>query len=161
MATTRLKKTTSTTNRGSETKKSKTQQEIEKLEKALENVKGDEIKDIMLDDSDIDVLSMIQPATPEPETDVKEEIKDILANPEMSEEVKEQFDEFKKTQDDFEEKLNKEPEKAAQIVEEEIKKVETLKAKAEALKNNLHKATDRNVKNENFTNWWNGSSSLY
>ena len=130
MTTTRLKKTTSTTNRGSETKKSKTQQEIEKLEKALENVKGDEIKD-------------------------------ILANPEMSEEVKEQFDEFKKTQDDFEEKLNKEPEKAAQIVEEEIKKVETLKAKAEALKNNLHKATDRNVKNENFTNWWNGSSSLY
>ena len=155
MATTKLKKVTSPFKKGSETKKSKTQQEIEKLEKALENVKDDEVVDIALDGTDIIDIE------PTPESGINEEIKDIFSKPDMSDEVKEQFDELKKEQDDFANRLDKEPENTEQIVKEEIKKVEALKAKAEALKNSLHKTTDRNTKNEGFTNWWNGSSGLY
>lgn len=140
------------------TKKSKTIEQIEKLEKALKeneaqdvvNLVPEEVKaDIEADKHEADALE-----TPK-EIDVEAEVKKIIEDAEPSEEVKAQVEDFETGKEQFNKKIEAEPENAEKIVEAELKRVEALKKKAEALKNKRHTG------NEGFTNWWNGASGLY
>lgn len=157
---TKTKKTTAKTT----TKKSETIKQIENIEKVLESVKKDDIVNLVPEDIKDEVKADIEASEEfgQPENiDVEKEVNDFIENAEPSEELKEQFREIEKSQAELNEKIAKEPEKAEEIVKEEIKKMEAIKKKAEAMKTNIQKTQDRNIRNEGFTNWWNGSSSLY
>ena len=143
------------------TKKSKTVEQIEKLEKALK---------------ENEALATSAPSFPEPEDakadieaegqqddsleapkeiDVESEVKKIIEDAEPSEEVKAQVEEFEAGKEVFNEKIVSDVENAEKLVETELNRVETLKRKVEELKNK------RDIGNERFTNWWNGSSGLF
>lgn len=163
--TTKTKKTTGTVKKAATTKKgtkkSATQEQIEKLEKALENVNEKDVINLVPEEIKADVEADLEAAdkleNPQ-DINLDEEVKKIIETAEPSEEVKEQVEEFETGKEEFNEKITKEPEKAEELVKAELKRVENLKKKAEALRASLHKERPGN---EGFTNWWNGSSGLY
>ena len=140
------------------TKKSKTVEQIEKLEKALKENEAQDVVNLVPEEVKADIEADKQEAdaleTPK-EIDVEAEVKKIIEDTEPSEEVKAQVDEFEAGKKEFNKKIETEPENAEKLVETELKRVEALKKKAEALKNKRH------LGNEGFTSWWNGSSGLY
>ena len=170
MATTKKVKTaeTTTVKKAATTKKtskkSATMEQIEKLEKALEQTKGEDVMNLLPDDVKADIEADKAEAekfeNPK-DIDFDAEVKKIIETAEPSEEVKEQVAEFEQGKEEFDKKIAKEPENAEKLVKEELKRVETLKKKAEALKANIQKENKRTFGNSDFTNWWNGSSSLY
>ena len=161
------KKTTETTKKAAtaKSKKSDTLKQIENLEKALETVKSEDVTDLVPEElkADIEAEKEAVDALEEPkDINFDAEVKKIIETTEASEEVKEQIKEFEEGKEEFDEKIEKEPENAEQIIKEEIKRVETLKNKAEAIKAKIQQENKRKLgDNEGFTNWWNGSSSLY
>ena len=164
MATTaKTKKTTATTKKAATTKKNSTQKQIENLEKALEKAKDEDVMKLVPEEvkADIEVEKAAVDALEEPkDIDFDAEVKKIIETAEPSEEVKEQLKAFEAGKEKFNEKIDKEPEKAEQIVQEELKRIEALKKKAEALKANIQRNKNR-LGNEGFTNWWNGASDLF
>ena len=146
------------------TKKSATIEQIEKLEKVLKDTKEQDIINLVPDEIKADVKeerAELANFEDEKRVDFESEVKKIIESVEPSDEVKEQVDEFEKAKEDFNEKLEKEPEQAEKHVQEEIERIETIKKKVETMKANLQKENKRIISNEGFTNWWNGSSSLY
>ena len=146
------------------TKKSATMEQIEKLEKALERTKDEDVMNLLPDEVKAEIEADRKEAgnIEEPQDiDFDSEVKKIIETAEPSDEVKEQVAEFEKGKEAFNENIAKEPEKTEQFVQEELKRVEALKKKAEAMKAALQKENKRILGNEGFTNWWNGSSSLY
>ena len=163
MATTKKAKTANTTVKNAATtkKKSKTQEQIEKLEKALENVKEEDVINLVPEDvkADIEADKEAADAFENPQDiNFDDEVKKILETAEPSEEVKQQVEEFETGKEEFNKKIAEKPEKAEEVVKAEIKRIENIKKKAEALRANIQK---QKLGNEGFTNWWNGSSGLY
>lgn len=76
---------------------------------------------------------------------IKEEVKPI-------QEVKDQLKDFSTAQSELNEVLTNNPEKAEEYIKNEIKKVEALQANVEKIIKN----TDRKLKAQHMTNWWNG-----
>lgn len=147
-----------------ESKKSATMEQIEKLEKALENAKGEDVVNLVPEEirADVETEKAEADSLENPkEIDFDAEVKRIIETVEPSEEVKEQVEELENGKNEFNEKLEKNPQEAEKLVEEEIKRVETLKKKAEAIKANIQKESKRTFKDSDFTNWWNGSSNLF
>ena len=169
MATTKKAKANTTTVKKAETtkkttKKSATMEQIEKLEKALEQTKEEDVMNLLPEDvkADIEADKAESEKFENPQDiDFDAEVKKIIETAEPSDEVKEQVAEFEKGKEAFNENIAKEPEKAEQIVQEELKRVEALKKKAEAMRVALQKENKKTFGNSDFTNWWNGSSSLY
>lgn len=169
MATTKKAKANTTTVKKAETtkkttKKSATMEQIEKLEKALEQTKEEDVMNLLPEDvkADIEADKAESEKFENPQDiDFDAEVKKIIETAEPSDEVKEQVAEFEKGKEAFNENIAKEPEKAEQIVQEELKRVEALKKKAEAMRAALQKENKKTFGNSDFTNWWNGSSSLY
>lgn len=147
-----------------ESKKSATMEQIEKLEKALENAKGEDVVNLVPEEirADVETEKAEADSLENPkEINFDAEVKRIIETVEPSEEVKEQVEELENGKNEFNEKLEKNPQEAEKLVEEEIKRVETLKKKAEAIKANIQKESKRTFKDSDFTNWWNGSSNLF
>ena len=147
-----------------ESKKSATMEQIEKLEKALENAKGEDVVNLVPEEirADVETEKAEADSIENPkEIDFDAEVKRIIETVEPSEEVKEQVEELENGKNEFNEKLEKNPQEAEKLVEEEIKRVEALKKKAEAIKANIQKESKRTFKDSDFTNWWNGSSNLF
>ena len=147
-----------------ESKKSETMEQIEKLEKALEKTKEEDVinlvpeavkEDIETEKSETEPLVDFEPV------DFDTEVKKIFETAEPSEEVKEQFEEFQNGKEEFDKKLESDPGNAEKLIKDELKRVEALKKKAEAIKTNIQKENKRAFKNSDFTNWWNGSSNLF
>lgn len=140
------------------TKKSKTVEQIEKLENALKENEAQDVVNLVPEEVKAEIEADKQEAdaleTPK-EIDVEAEVKKIIEDAEPSEEVKAQVEDFEAGKKEFNKKIEAEPENAEKLVETELKRVEALKKKAEELKNKRH------VGNEGFTSWWNGSSGLY
>ena len=90
--------------------------------------------------------------------DFDAEVKEMLGNVEPSEEVKECIEQLETQKEQFNEKIEKEPERAEEIVSDELKAIERLKKRVEAMKAGAKKTR---LGNEGFTNWWNGSSDLF
>ena len=168
MATTKKAKTTAETTKKAATKKttkkSATIEQIEKLEKALEKTKEEDVinlvpeaikEDIESEKSETEPLVDVEPV------DLDTEVKKIFETAEPSKEVKEQFEEFQKGKEEFNKKMESDPANAEKLIKDELKRVEALKKKAEAIRAGLQKDSKINVKNDNFTNWWNGSSNLF
>lgn len=152
------------TTRRSETKKNDTLKQIENLEKALEKVKDEDVTNLMPEDirADIEANKDAVDALEEPkDINLEEEVKKVLSTTEPSEELKEQIKEFEDGKKEFSKKIEKEPEKTEEIVREEIKRVETIVKKVKAMKESLNDENKGVIRDEGFTNWWNGSSSLY
>ena len=146
------------------TKKSATMEQIEKLEKALEQTKEEDVMNLLPEDVKVDIeadKAESEKFENPQDIDFDAEVKKIIETAEPSDEVKEQVAEFEKGKEAFNENIAKEPEKAEQIVQEELKRVEALKKKAEAMRAALQKENKKTFGNSDFTNWWNGSSSLY
>ena len=170
MATTKKAKTaeTTTVKKAATTKKtskkSETMEQIEKLEKALEQTKGEDVMNLLPDDVKADIEADKAEAekfeNPK-DIDFDAEVKKIIETAEPSEEVKEQVAEFEDGKEEFDKKIAKEPENAEKLVKEELKRVEALKKKAEAMKAAIQKENRKTFGNSDFTNWWNGSSGLY
>lgn len=147
-----------------ESKKSATMEQIEKLEKALENAKGEDVVNLVPEEirADVETEKAEADSLENPkEINFDAEVKRIIETVEPSEEVKEQVEELENGKNEFNEKLEKNPQEAEKLVEEEIKRVEALKKKAEAIKANIQKESKRTFKDSDFTNWWNGSSNLF
>ena len=147
-----------------ESKKSATMEQIEKLEKALEDAKGEDVVNLVPEEirADVETEKAEADSLENPkEIDFDAEVKRIIETVEPSEEVKEQVEELENGKNEFNEKLEKNPQEAEKLVEEEIKRVEALKKKAEAIKANIQKESKRTFKDSDFTNWWNGSSNLF
>ena len=165
MATTaKTKKTTAPMKKAATTKKNSAQKQIENLEKALEKAKDEDVMNLVPEEvkADIEVEKAAVDALEEPkDIDFDAEVKKIIETAEPSEEVKEQLKAFEVGKEKFNEKIDKEPEKAEQIVQEELKRIETLKKKAEALKASIQHNNKRRLDNEGFSNWWNGASDLF
>lgn len=156
-------------------KKSTTMEQIEKLEKALEKTKEEDVtnlvpeaikEDVESGKSETEQLVDFEPVGFDAEVkriidDFDAEVKRVIETTEPSEEVKKQVEEFGNGKDEFNEKLEKNPQEAEKLLEDEIKRVEELKKKAEAIKANIQKENKREFKNSDFTNWWNGSSNLF
>ena len=170
MATTKKVKTAETTTvkkaatTKKTTKKSATMEQIEKLEKALEQTKGEDVMNLLPDE----VKAEIEADRKEAENfenpkdiDFDSEVKKIIETAEPSDEVKEQVTEFEEGKEEFNKKIEKEPENAEKIVQDELKRVEALKKKAETMKAAIQKENRKTFGNSDFTNWWNGSSGLY
>lgn len=147
-----------------ESKKSATMEQIEKLEKALEDAKSKDVVNLVPEEIRADVeaeKAEVDSLENSKEIDFDAEVKRIIETAEPSEEVKEQVEEFGNGKNEFNEKLEKNPQEAEKLVEDELKRVEALKKKAEAIKANIQKENKREYKNSDFTNWWNGSSNLF
>ena len=147
-----------------ESKKSATMEQIEKLEKALENTKSEDVVNLVPEEirADIEAEKAEVDSLENPkDIDFDAEVKRIIETAEPSEEVKEQVEEFESGKNEFNEKLEKNPQEAEKLGEEELKRVEALKKKAETIKANIQKENKRTFKNSDFTNWWNGSSNLF
>lgn len=163
---TKTKKTIATTKKAatSKTKKSDTLKQIENLEKALGNAKPEDIINLVPEEIKADIEADKAAADMLEETkniDFDIEVKKIIETAEPSEEIKEQVKDFEEGKEEFNKKLDKEPENVEQIIKEELKRVEEIKKKAEALKANIQRNNKSRFDNETFTNWWNGSSGLY
>jgi len=169
MATAKNAKTTTAANTKKaatkkESKKTVTIEQIEKLEKALENTKNEDVTNLVPEEikADIEAEKAEVDALENPkDLDFDAEVKKIIETAEPSKEVKEQVEEFENGKGEFNEKLEKNPQEAEKLIEDEIKRVEALKKKAETIKANIERETKRTFKNSDFTNWWNGSSGLY
>jgi hypothetical protein len=139
-------------------------EQIEKLEKALEKTKDENVMNLLPDDVKADIEADKAEAekfeNPQ-DIDFDAEVKKIIETAEPSEEVKEQVAEFERGKDEFNEKLEKDPENAEKVIKDELKRVETIKKKAEAMKAALERENKRTFGSSDFTNWWNGSSGLY
>ena len=147
-----------------ESKKSATMEQIEKLEKALENTKSEDVVNLVPEEirADIEAEKAEVDSLENPkDIDFDTEVKRIIETAEPSEEVKEQVEEFESGKNEFNEKLEKNPQEAEKLVEEELKRVEALKKKAETIKANIQKENKRTFKNSDITNWWKGSSNLF
>lgn len=147
-----------------ESKKSATMEQIEKLEKALEDAKGEDVVNLVPEEirADVETEKAEADSLENPkEIDFDAEVKRIIETVEPSEEVKEHVEELENGKNEFNEKLEKNPQEAEKLVEEELKRVEALKKKAEAIKANIQKESKRTFKDSDFTNWWNGSSNLF
>ena len=147
-----------------ESKKSATMEQIEKLEKALEDTKSEDVVNLVPEEirADVETEKAEADSLENPkEIDFDAEVKRIIETVEPSEEVKEQVEELENGKNKFNEKLEKNPQEAEKLVEEELKRVEALKKKAEAIKANIQKESKRTFKDSDFTNWWNGSSNLF
>ena len=169
MATAKKAKTTAATTvkkaaTKKESKKSATMEQIEKLEKALEKTKEEDVinlvpeaikEDIESEKNETEPLVDVEPV------DFDTEVKKIFETAEPSKEVKEQFEEFQKGKEEFNKKVESDPGNAEKLIKDELKRVEALKKKAEAIKANIQKEDKRTFKNSDFTNWWNGSSNLF
>jgi hypothetical protein len=145
-------------------KKTETLKQIENLENALKDMKDEDIIDNVPEEIKEEVKADIETASEFGKSDdveVLEEVKDIFEKAELPQEIQEQFDELNKSKAEFNEKIEKEPEKTEEIVKAEIKKMGNLKKKAESMRAALLEENKKNISNEGFTNWWNGSSSLY
>ena len=145
-------------------KKTTTMEQIEKLEKALEDTKNKDVVNLVPEEIRADVeaeKAEVDSLENPKEIDFDAEVKRIIETAEPSEEVKEQVEEFGNGKNEFNEKLEKNPEEAEKLVENELKRVEALKKKAEVIKANIQKENKREYKNSDFTNWWNGSSNLF
>jgi len=163
-----IKNKNATAQKAATSKKSDTLKQIENLEKALSEVKPEDVQNLVPENVQADIeMEQLNKAAEEgtihgPEINLDEEVEKIIETAEPSEEVKEQIKEFEEGKEEFNEKLSKEPEKAEQIVQEELKRAEALKKKAEAIKAKIQQENKRKLGgNEGFTNWWNGSSNLF
>lgn len=169
MATAKKAKTTAATTvkkaaTKKESKKSATMEQIEKLEKALESTKSEDIINLVPEEirADIEAEKAEVDSLENPkEIDFDSEVKRIIETAEPSEEVREQVEEFEKGKNEFDTKIEKEPENSEKIIADELRRVEALKKKAEAIRANIQKEEKRTFKNSDFTNWWNGSSNLF
>ena len=144
------------------TKKTATIEQIEKLEKALGQTKEEEVINLVPEEvkAEIEAGEEEKDALENPQPiDIEEEMKRIVETAEPSEEVKEQVVEFEEGKQKFNEKLEKEPENAEKIVRQEIKRIEEIKKRAEAIRASLQEENKKNIKNDIFTNWWNGMSN--
>ena len=144
------------------TKKTATIEQIEKLEKALGQTKEEEVINLVPEEvkAEIEAEKEEKDALENPQPiDIEEEMKRIMETAEPSEEVKEQVVEFEEGKKKFNEKLEKEPENAEKIVRQEIKRIEEIKKRAEAIRASLQEENKKNIKNDIFTNWWNGMSN--
>ena len=169
MATAKNAKTTAATTvkkaaTKNESKKSATMEQIEKLEKALENTKNEDVVNLVPEEIKADIetkdAEIIAPDD-QKDIDFDAEVKKIIETAEPSKEIKEQIEEFENGKNDFNEKLDKNPEEAEKLIEDELKRVDALKKKAETIKANIQKENKRTFRNSDFTNWWNGSSNLF
>lgn len=152
------RKTTATANR-KPTKKAKTTEEIEKLEKALDKVSKQDVIDLVPEEIKEDVKKDKEAAEKyeNPQSvDFESEVKKIIETVEPSEEIKTQIAEFEANKDRLDKALEKEPEKAAEILQDGISKIEAIRKKTEAIRASLQEG---NTKNETFTNWWNGMNN--
>lgn len=155
---TTTRKPTATANR-KPTKKAKTIEEIEKLEKALDKVSKQDIIDLVPEEIKEDVKKDKEEAEKyeNPQSvDFESEVKKIIETVEPSEEIKTQIAEFEANKDRLDKALEKEPEKAAEILQDGISKIEAIRKKTEAIRASLQES---NTKNETFTNWWNGMNN--
>ena len=164
MATTKMAATSKKAATKKTSKKSATMEQIEKLEKALKETKEEDVMNLLPDDVKADIEADKAEAekfeNPQ-DIDFDAEVKKIIETAEPSEEVKEQVAEFEQGKAEFNGKLEKDPEGAEKTIKDELKRVETIKKKAEAMKAALEKENKRTFGSSDFTNWWNGSSSLY
>ena len=147
-----------------ESKKSATMEQIEKLEKAIEKTKEEDVLNLIPEDirADIEVEKNEVDTIETPEKiDLEAEVKKVFENAEPSSEVKEQIEEFENGKEEFNKKFEKGLEDPEKLIQEEIKRVEKIKKKVESLKANAIKEDKKTFGSENFTNWWNGSSGLY
>lgn len=168
MGTTKKVKTASTTIKKAETKKgskkSAAMEQIEKLEKALEKTKEEDVTNLVPEDIRADIETEKEKAgsleTPEP-VDLEKEVKRIFEEVKPSDELAEQIESFEKGKENFNKKFEKGPEDPEKLIQEEIKRVEKIKKKVESMKANAIKEDRKMFGSENFTNWWNGSSGLY
>ena len=140
-------------------KKTAVTQEIEKLEKALDEVTPEKVIESVPEEIRADVvknqeeLEKINESEP---IDVEAEAKKIFENPQPSEEVMERVAEFEKEKELFAKKIEENPEKAEEIVKTEIKKIEQIKKQTEAVRASLQELNRRSTRRDNFTNLWNG-----
>lgn len=165
------KKTTTTAKKAKTAEVKKTtkktaaiEKQIENLDKALEDVKEEEVINLVPEEIRADVEADFKAAEnqePEEKIDLGAEVKKIIENAEPSDELKKEIEEFEKGKEEFNEKIEKSPENAEEVIKKEISRVENIKKKVEAMRSNLSKNTGKNGGSEGFTNWWNGSSSLY
>lgn len=157
-------KTTNEKMEAAKSKKTETMEQIERLENALKEKEQENVLDFVPEEIKADVEADMKEAekfeNPE-DVDFDKEVKEIFETAEPSAEVKGQIAEFEQGKDEFNEKISKEPENAEKIVQDEIKRVEALKKKAEAMKAAMEKENKRAFRNSDFTNWWNGSSNLF
>lgn len=169
MATTKKKKgeapvkKAATTKKGG-SKKTAAAKQIEELEKALKSAKAEDVENLVPEDIRADVKADMAEAEKfeNPENiNLEAEMEKVFETAEPSEEVKEQVKEFEATKEEFNKEVEKAPEKTEDLVKEQLKKAEELKKRAIAMKAGLHKENQRNIKDEIFTNWWNGSSNLF
>lgn len=156
MATTSKEKKASTGKRT--TKKQTVQEQLETLDKALESIEGKDVKELLPEEVKADIeAEAIETEVEEPkEVDFDEEVKEILENAEPSEEVKEKIEEFETGKEEFNKKITTNPENAAEVVKNELKRVEELKKKVQALDKNISKVRNSQNRNDIFTNVWNG-----
>ena len=146
------------------TKKTATQEQIERLEKALENVKEEDVVNLIPEDekAEFEADRKLAEKLENPENvDLDKEVRELFEKAEPSEEVKQQVREFEAGKEEFNKKLEKEPEKAEEIIKNELNRIEELKKRTEAMRNALRDENKRSIANEGFTNWWNGSSNLF
>lgn len=139
-------------------KKTSTQEQLDKLSKALDDMDETKIIELVPEEIKEDVKKDFETANLEEPTpvDFDKEVEEIFENAEPSEEVQEQVKAFEEEKKDFVEAIQKEPEKAEEIVKKELGKMEALKKQVQAMKENLHNINVRNERRENFTNLWNG-----
>ena len=157
-------KTTNKKMEAAKNKKTKTMEQIERLENALKEKEQENVLDFVPEeikaDIEADMKEVEKFENPE-NVDFDKEVKEIFKTAEPSAEVKEQITEFEQGKEKFNEKINKEPENAEKIIQDEIKRVEVLKKKAEAIRAAIEKENKKVFKNSDFTNWWNGTSNLF
>ena len=154
------KATVKTTKKPATVKKTETeksiQQEIEKLEKALDAVDNKNIVDLVPEEikedvkKDVEVLNGIDAV----DRDLEDKIKSELENITPSEEIVEKMEELNESKKLFEEQIEKAPEKAVELARTELNKMAELKKKTEELKNRFFKESE--PKNNGTTFFWNG-----
>lgn len=160
MATTSKTKkvTTKATTTRKTTKKQSVKEQLENLDKALENIEGKDVMELLPDEVKADIVDETTGKDfEEPkEIDVDEEVKKIFKDSEPSEEVKKQIEEFEVGKEKFNEEMAKHPEKAEETVNKELKRVQELKKKVETMQKGIDAVRDSRSRDDIFTNLWNG-----
>ena len=136
--------------------KASTKEQLDKLEKALEQIEGQNVMDLVPEEIKADIE---QNETENVLEDVKpinldEEVKKVFETAEPSEEVANQIKEFDDLKEKFNKNIEKEPQEAENLAKGALKKAEALKKRAEALR----AANEKAMRRETFTNVWNGTS---
>ena len=140
------------------TKKQSVKEQLENLDKALENIEGKDVIELLPDEVKADIVDETAGKDfEEPkEIDVDEEVKKIFEDSEPSEDVKKQIEEFETGKEKFNEEMTKHPEKAEETVSKELKRVQELKKKVETMQKGIDAVRDSRNRNDIFTNLWNG-----